>query len=397
VSRRSRALVGALFVVLHLAFFVPLVDRESSIVEFEFRAAGEAVIDGAEPYSELDFEYPPLALPVMIAPAAVTEGVGSYTEAFAWEMLAIDLGVVLLLSLALPGPPKRVWMALGIYSVGLALISVRVEPEFEFRSSLILHRFDLLPAALVLAGALARAAARSATWSALVATGMAVKAFPGALYPAFWRGERNPRRVVVAGLVAIAVSVALVLALGDWFWSAITYHSDRRLQIETVGASILLLIDLFGGEAEIVGGSGSVNLAGTGAEVLRLASIVAVVACYVLVIRRIWVRRTGALEAAVVVVAPLVVLAPILSPQFLVWLLPVSAAAYGFRAANWVLVAACLLTGILASYYSQSELSPRFEIWLAVRNGALLVYLTMVLAPLFRPAPATMSKPAVAG
>ena len=46
-----------------------------------------------------------------------------------------------------------------------------------------------MPALFVLAAVLARDAARSATWSALLSLGAAVKAFPIFLYPALLRGE----------------------------------------------------------------------------------------------------------------------------------------------------------------------------------------------------------------
>jgi hypothetical protein len=57
VTRRSRALAGALFVCLHLALLAPLANNDAPLVEGEYRAAGEAVLDGSKPYSDLDWQF----------------------------------------------------------------------------------------------------------------------------------------------------------------------------------------------------------------------------------------------------------------------------------------------------------------------------------------------------
>ena len=65
-----------------------------------------------------------------------------------------------------------------------------LDPSLIDTAPLILVRFDLVPALFVLAAVLARDAARSATWSAMLSLGAAVKAFPIFLYPALLRGEQ---------------------------------------------------------------------------------------------------------------------------------------------------------------------------------------------------------------
>lgn len=401
MTRRSRALAGALFVALHLAYLAPLANNEALLVEGEFRAAGEAVLDGSKPYESLDFEYPPFAIGVVAAPAAVTEDPAAYTELFGWGMLATDLAIVALLAAGVRRRQRTVLAALGAYSLLVALLLVRIRPGFDVDTgALLLQRFDLLPAALVLAAALARQAGRSATWSALLSIGTAVKAFPVALFPVLLKGEQRLVRVAVAALIPLGAAALLVLALGDQFWSAITYHTDRDLQVETVGASLVMLAHAFGGSIDVAGGSGSFNVDGTGSEFLRTFSIVAMLACYALVIRHVWTQPVGALEAALMALAPLVVLAPVLSPQFLIWLLPLSAAVYGFRAPNLVLMTACLLTGLMLSHYDEVfDLSWQFTVFLGARNAALLLYLALVMTPLWRRAEARAprARPVAAG
>jgi hypothetical protein len=78
-----------------------------------------------------------------------------------------------------------------------------------------------------------------------------------------------------------------------------------------------------------------------------------------------------------------VIFSPVLSPQFLLWLLPVSAAAFGLRVQNVILLAAVFLTQVVLDHYDElASLSEGFVAPLAVRNALLLCYLALVVAPL---------------
>ena len=76
-----------------------------------------------------------------------------------------------------------------------------------------------------------------------------------------------------------------------------------------------------------------------------------------------------------------------LSPQFLLWLLPISACAFGLRAENAVLLLAVLLTQVALQHYDKAidEFGPAFVWPIAGRNLALLVFTWMVSAPIVRP------------
>jgi Glycosyltransferase family 87 len=298
-------------------------------------------------------------------------------------MIAIDLAVVALLALGLRAPSTRVTGALVCYSAGVFVLSGFVAPDSALDASLPLARFDLVPAALVLAALLAREAGRSATWSALLSIGTAVKAYPLLLYPVLVRDERSPGRVAIAAILPLAVAAVVVLATGDRFGSAITYQSDRDLQIETVAATPLLVAHLLGGGAGITVGGGSYNIDASGADAARAISVILLVVAYALVVWLAWRSKAPPMHAATAVIAVGIVFAPVLSPQFLLWLLPISAAAYGLRAPNLVLLAAIVLTQIVLSEYGQlAELDAGFIVPLAIRNAFLLAYLAMVLYPM---------------
>jgi hypothetical protein len=81
----------------------------------------------------------------------------------------------------------------------------------------------------------------------------------------------------------------------------------------------------------------------------------------------------------------MVVFAPVLSPQFLLWILPVSACAYGLRRENVVLLAAVVLTQVELQHYDGVEALDGNFVWpLAARNLFLLVYLWLVAVPVLR-------------
>ena len=271
MTRRDRIITALVACAVNLALFAPTVGDSSTLIDGDFGPEAFAIEDGAKPYADQDLEYPPLSIPLIVGPALIGDGIGDYRDAFEWEMIAFDLAIVLTLALAMSGPRERVWGALGVYTIGLLALSGIVLPDSDIEAApLALARFDLAPALLVLAAVLAREANRSATWSFLLSLGVAVKGFPAALYPPLLRAERNPGRVALAALPPLLAAVALVVAFGDEFGSAITYHSGRDLQIETVAATPFELGHLFGLRAEAVTGAGSYNLDASGAAAARL-------------------------------------------------------------------------------------------------------------------------------
>lgn len=387
MSRRARALAAILTCALHLALLVPSVGEIGGPVQTDFAPEAEAIESGSKPYAGQELEYPPLSIPVLLAPALPGDSLSSYATAFHLEMLAFDLAIVLLLALWLRGGPREVLGALAVYTLGtLALSGVVLGDSDIDPAPLALARFDLVPAALLLAALLAREAVRSATWGFLLGAAIAVKAFPLAALPALARGEVRPRRATVAAAVPIAVALGLALGWQDDFLSALDYHRERGLQIESLAATPLELgaIDDTSKAAEY--GSGSFNYTGRGADAARAVTVGLLVFVFGLVAWAGWRARTARMRYATALLAVIVVLAPVLSPQFLLWLLPVSAAAYGLSPHNVVLLAAAVMTQLMLGFYARVAVDFDGEfVWrLAARNGLLLVYLVLVCAPILR-------------
>jgi Glycosyltransferase family 87 len=388
VPLRWRATAAALVCALHLALFVPTIGEWSSILINDFAPQAQAIKDGDLPYQDQEIEYPPLSIPVLIAPAYFDDSTQGFVDGFMWEMLAFDLAIIVLLALALPGDARRVLAAIGIYTAGVvALSGVVLDRSLIDYGPLALDRFDLVPTLFVLAAVLARDRGRSAAWSGLLSVGVSIKAFPLLLYPALLRGERNLRRVIVAGAIPLLLCAAAVIVMGDEFGSAIGYHTERTLQVESLGASVFEVAHLLGasGIATAVG-HGGFEISASGATAARWISVVLGVAGYLWLVWAGWRSRATNFELVSALLAVLVVFAPVLSPQFLLWLLPVSACAYGLGRENLVLLAAIVLTQVeLQNYDGVDDLSGGFVWPLAARNALLLIYLALVAAPiLFR-------------
>ncbi len=387
MATRWRATAAALVCALHLAVFVPTIGDWSSVLINDFAPQAQAIKDGDLPYRDQGIEYPPLSVPVLVAPIYIDDSTQGFVDGFMWEMLAFDLGMIVLIALALPGDTKRVLSALGIYTVGAVILSdVVLDNSLIDIGPLILNRFDLVPAILVLAAVLARDRAKSATWSVLLSLGVAVKAFPLFLYPALIRGERNLRRVIVAGAIPLLLCAAAVLIMGDEFGSAITYHTQRALQVESLAASPFEIAHVFGASGISSGvGHGGFEIHASGTTAARWISVIIGAIGYLVLVRAGWRSKVSNLELVTALLTVLVIFAPVLSPQFLLWILPVSACAYGLGKENLMLLVAILFTQIgLQNYDGVDALSGSFVWPVAARNLYLLVYLWMVAAPILR-------------
>jgi Glycosyltransferase family 87 len=387
VATRWRATAAALVCALHLALFVPTIGDWSSILVNDFAPQAQAIKGGDLPYRDQRIEYPPLSVPVLIAPVYVDDSRQGFADGFMWEMLVFDLGIVVLISLALPGDTKRVLSAIGIYTVGVVILSgVVLDRSLIDYGPLALQRFDLVPTLFVLAAVLARDRGRSATWSALLSVGAAIKAFPLFLYPALLRGERNLRRAIVAGAIPLLLSAAAVIVTGDEFGSAIGYHTERTLQVESLGASAFEVAHVLGASGISTRvGHGGFEISASGATAARWILVVIGAAGYLWLAWAGWRSKASNLQLVTALLAVLVVFAPVLSPQFLLWLLPISACAYGLGRENMVLLVAVLFTQIaLQNYDGVDALSGSFVWPVAARNVYLLLYLGLVAAPILR-------------
>ena len=389
-------------------------------------------------------EYPPLALAFV---AAINVGLPSsadpqdaarlhdYTTRYRLLAFAVDLLILLALALLAgragalrtASPPWR-WSTawrLAVYGAGGVAIYY-----------ILYDRLDIFEGALLLASLLALIRGWWATSLVVLAVAIDFKVYPAVLVPlwlvaslpattlADWR--RGParvarllaRRIMLLGGTALALLLPFVVIQGPDSLQFIAFNAQRGLQLESVGASLLMLLQVAGQPLQIVARYGAYEVVGPLAPGLALASIpltLVVVAVVWWLYARAAVRQArqvngsrttseavdgapDAVEPLVATMAPdllvlaavamllvVMVMAKVLSPQYFLWLLPlVPLLSGGSRMRAWqvgFVVLLALSTVVFPGLYSSGPLT----LALLLRNGALLVLTATACARLAGP------------
>jgi uncharacterized membrane protein len=292
-----------------------------------YRDYGTAIVDhGRLPYRDFAVEYPPGALPVFVAPAPFAD----YASAFGWLMAACGVALVFVVA--------QVRLRAAFF-VALAPV---------LSGSLILTRFDLWPALLATAALAALVAHRHRLGWALLGAAVAAKLWPLVLVPLAlaWSVRRGRSRAPLAGLAVVVVAfVPFALLAPHGLWASLRGQASRPLQIESLGASIFTSF----GHPHVITTHGSQNVAGHGAVAAAFAALQAVslVALWIAFARGP-ATRDRLLRYAAASVGAFIVFGKVLSPQFLLWLVPLVPLVRGRRgaAATGVLTAALVLTQV---------------------------------------------------
>ena len=262
--------------------------------------------------------------------------------------------------------------------------------------SVVVSRFDLLPAAMAVAALAALVTGRERLACGALGIGAAVKVFPAVLVPlalAFvWRRRGRREALVCAAVFAALVAAAVVpfaAVSPGGVWHALTLHATRGLQIESLGASLLLAAHHVGDVAVTTGTSaGSQNLVGAGADALAAVQTV----LQVVVLALIWVAflrrgdpgdRERLIRYAAAAVCAFVALGKVVSPQFLIWLLPLVPLVGGRRGlvASGLLAAASVLTQLWFPhrYWDLVNDLDATATWLVLARDLVLLAIVAVL------------------
>jgi hypothetical protein len=369
--------------VLHRGVFA----RDAIVDTPIYENYGSAMDSGRVPYRDFAVEYPPGALPVFVLPALGGAHGDTYRRRF--EALMALLGEALVVGVAFAlvglGAGKR-WLLTGLGFAAIAPVLL---------GPVVLSRFDLWPAALTAAALAALVRGRLRLGHAALGAGVAAKLFPAVLVPIalvyVWRRKGRREALVCGALLAGVVAVAFVpfLALApQGVWDSLWGQASRPLQIESLGAALLLVSHhVLGTGVTMESSHGSQNLAGTAADVFAVAQSVlqagAVVATWILFARGP-ATRTRLLYASAAALTAVVALGKVLSPQFLIWLIPVVALLRGRRGLAALAVLACaLLVTQLWFPYRYWELALHFgtlESWLVLLRDLTLLALLGVVA-----------------
>ncbi len=350
---------------------------------------GDEMREGLVPYRDFAVEYPPVALPVFLIPSLIA-GSGSDFSAYVrgFELLmavcgasAMGLGALVLVRQHV-GTPRLI---VGVAFAALTPLLI---------GSVILSRYDLWPAALTVGSSAAIVSARKRTALGLLALAVAAKGYPIVIVPLailyVWRSSGRREAIGCAGIFAavlFACFLPFVILAPHGVWASIRGQISRPLEVESLGASILLAAhQLTGTHLSLIVSHGSQNLGGHTAA--RLASMLSPLQVGAVVL--VWLRfvRGPATEerlmvASTAAVCAFVIFGRVLSPQYLIWLAPLVVALPGRRglAATGLLALAMGLTQIwIPQLFWQLTRFEAVPSWAVLGRDAVLLVLLATLA-----------------
>ena len=348
------------------------------------------------PYVGFRFEYPPLALIPILAPPP-TSSVATYGAEFRAVMVAVLAATAAVTTLA----AARIWPTLGrplgtavAFAFGVAAIGLTA-----------LNRYDGT-VALIVAATLLCLVCRRWAWAGLfVGVGFSLKLMPIVLLPLALVLVRTWRRAALVVALAAAGAILpfvpfLVRGAGGVWTSLFAGQAGRGAGIESLMATPYLLAQVTGlGHVTVVQvPGGSTELSAPGMAVLVTAAPLLVLVLLALLYAVAWRARHALRDDAegIVVVALAAILASIcgnklISPQHVIWLLPLAALGVVSTRASCRVPAVLVL---VAAVFTQAEYPFLYDnmvglhvagvLAVAIRNGLLVAAYVAALVVLWR-------------
>jgi hypothetical protein len=351
----SIAALGAFLYWQLFAMFaqLPPVRKQGSAGLKIYHHAGEALLRGKIPYRDFFIEYPPGSLLAFMPPALFSSSRGAYTKLFAIEMALAIVGALVFMALA----ARRFWGPWG-YIIPAATFTAAAIPFYN----LILARYDAVVTLTLALSTLCVALGGRYVLLAYAALGFgaAAKLVPALATFPLATLRRGAGRGYGAFFAVLALFFAPPLLLAsEGLIKSIVYQADRGLQVESLAASVLLKLGLV---SRIGFGHGSFEVRGLGVKFASSLSFpitaVLLVITALMMYREYRLGRLGVQQypryAAALILAYMLG-SRVLSPQFMLWLLPlVPLAGHRFVmiVISAVFLAACGTTRLVLIHYT---------------------------------------------
>jgi uncharacterized membrane protein len=346
-----------------------------------YQGYAEKLLHGALPYRDLFVEYPPGAFAVFLPPTAF--GAGHYNAAFKALMALCGALTIVLVALVLAelGASRR---RIGVAVALLALAPVALGP-------ISLNTYDAWPALLTVLALWLLLRRHDLLAFAVLGLAISAKVYPLVLVPlAAWLVWRHAgaRRTAIALGVLVVVAAAVVAPFAAYaphgVFESFRSQATRGLQVESFGASLLLVLDRLGlYDAEVVRTTGVAgrNLAGGAADAVA-AGLLVLEAVAVATVWALYARARDARQllpaAFAAAVAGFLAFTKVFSPQYLVWLLPLVVAAGGPVAV--ALAAAAVVLAQVWFFHYGALFRLEWPVWLLLARDLVMVALYGVLA-----------------
>jgi hypothetical protein len=337
-------------------------------------------LSGRVPYRDFAVEYPPLALPAIVAPALVARDLQTYRLVFGFEMILCQAATAWLAA-SWAGRRGRSMRALAWFTLFAAL-----------QERLIIARFDAWPTLLAFAAALAWASGRDGAGGTLAALGTLAKVFPALVAgfaplarpgPARWRGA-------VAFAMPTALGVGLWLAVGGRSGVAATldYHIGRGLEYGSVLSCGQMLAAKLAGAGIVVGRDHN-SISTTTPWTPALVRLALPLQAGLLLVAWVMFVRRGSRETLRYTAAALfafILGGKVFSTQYLIWPAPFLAALDGPAAPRARLLFAAGLGATLLAPALMHVLGRTNLYVILAYNAKNLVFLSLLAWLIFGPA-----------
>ena len=281
--------------------------------------ADDVVNRDFRPYGDILIEYPPGSLPFIVLPALVGGDDGPYRPSFLLLMLIVDAaGLAGLIVLA------RRWGN----DVGPWLWVLLI----PMLGPIVWARLDLIPAVATIWAVERAAGGRWLSSGAWLGFGAIAKVYPGFLIPpTFMVAPRRRDFVLGAGVTLILPLLPYLTSFDGLLKSVVGYHSARGIQIESIWGSGLFLALERGRDVTLGSNYGAFHFSGALPTTMKVIALVLTVATIAFGTYLAWRSPRGDVKRLVgIMFATLVMIeavGSVFSPQFLIWLFALGAAA----------------------------------------------------------------------
>jgi len=317
-----------------------------------YRATGEAMLRGEIPYRDFFIEYPPGSFVTFVPPALLSTTASGFAGRFASEMALLIVASLILVALtARKNGGLRSWAipaltyttgALLLYPVAVTRYDAVVAFTLAFAAwcAVLGGRYRLLGYVALGLGAAAKLVPVLAT-------------LPLALVRR--DGDRSVSQAVWGyGTFFVVVATFFLPAYllgGEDLTRSFAYHANRGLQVESLGASVLTKLGLV---TDVRFAYGAFEVQGSGTDLLSSLSFPITAALLLLTALFVYrEHRLGRLDAAqfpryaAALILAFMLGSKVLSPQYVIWLLPLVPLAFvGFTGlgVSAVFLAVCWTT-----------------------------------------------------